>query len=304
MASTNLKPKMSSAPRPPINPAISVPTQFHKMHGAGNDFVLLDFRQSNEDMSPALARLLADRKKGVGCDQVLVLKPSDKPGCAARYEIYNADGSLAGQCGNGVRCIALYLVTRGEPVSDGQAVRLQGPAGIVSVLPCEDGEFECAMGVPAFEPTDIPVDEELATRSDDEWLLEINGQALRVGLVSMGNPHAVTIVASSAAAPVGELGPMISTHPAFPDGCNAGFAELVSREQIRLRVHERGAGETLACGSGACAAVAFLRNKNLVDERVEVLLPGGHLVIKWSGRGNQLTMKGPATHVFRGTLDE
>lgn len=281
-----------------------MPTQFHKMHGAGNDFVLLDFRQSDEDMNPALAQFLADRKKGVGCDQVLVLKPSDKPGCIARYEIYNADGSAAGQCGNGVRCIALYLSNRGEALPGGQAIRLQGPAGIVGVVPCDDGEFECAMGEPAFEPTAIPVNEDLASHSDGEWLIEINGQALRLGLVSMGNPHAVTVVASCAAAPVAELGPLVSTHEAFPEGCNAGFVEVVSREQVRLRVHERGAGETLACGSGACAAVAFLRSKDKVDKRVEVLLPGGHLVIKWSGPGSQLTMKGPATHVFRGTLDE
>lgn len=283
--------------------------QFHKMHGAGNDFVVLDHRQSGQELDPALAAHLADRRRGVGCDQVLVLKESEVEECTARYEVFNADGSRAGQCGNGVRCLALYLQRRGEFANHGEAaspLSLEGPAGIVRVTACADGEFECAMGEPRFEARDVPLyaSHDGLRRDGGHFVLEIGGEDVRVGTVSMGNPHAVTVVSDVASAPVERLGPAISRHPAFPEGCNAGFAEIVDSGNIRLRVFERGAGETLACGSGACAAVAVLAREKRVSDAVNVVLPGGHLVIKWNGPGSEMTMKGPAAHVFRGTLDE
>lgn len=291
-----------------------MPIQFHKMHGAGNDFVLLDYRRSDDSVEPALAAHLADRRNGVGCDQVLVLRASTQPECIARYEVYNADGSRAGQCGNGVRCIGLYLRRRGEfgtgdySGSDSTAggVSLQGPSGIVRVAHCPDGEFECAMGAPRFAPAEVPfeVDHPSVAADGDFFVLDIAGESIRIGTVSMGNPHAVTIVEDVESAPVEALGPRISTHEAFPEGCNAGFAEIIDSGNIRLRVHERGTGETPACGSGACAAVAWLIRQKRVSGPVNVFLPGGHLVIKWDGNGQQMAMKGPAAHVFRGTLDE
>lgn len=291
-----------------------MPIQFHKMHGAGNDFVLLDLRQSDQVLDAALATRLADRRLGVGCDQILVLQTSREDNCPARYLVFNADGSSAGQCGNGVRCIALYLLRRGEfgpaetagdePV--GTAIRLEGPSGIVRVTLCEDGEFECAMGEPRFNEADIPLDMFHATANPDNGRLKLRlgDRNVEVTAVSMGNPHAVMTVESTDSAPVSDLGPLISTHRAFPQGCNAGFVELIDQDNIRLRVFERGAGETLACGSGACAAIVALRREGLVSKAVNVFLPGGHLVIKWNGSGNQVMMKGPAEHVFRGTLDE
>lgn len=293
-----------------------MPVQFHKMHGAGNDFVLLDYRESGDRLDARLAARIADRKLGVGCDQILVLESSPNKNCAATYRVFNADGGSAGQCGNGVRCIALYLLLRGEfgPTDftgeerAGTSVKLEGPAGLVTVRLCEDGEFECDMGEPNFKPSEIPLDMFHARpgpeSQGDEILIRINDQDTAVTAVSMGNPHAVSLVDSTKSTPVEVNGPLISKHPAFPEGCNAGFAEIVDRDNIRLRVYERGAGETLACGSGACAAVVALSRKRLVSPEVNVFLPGGHLVIKWNGPGHQVSMKGPAAHVFRGTLDE
>lgn len=284
------------------------------MHGAGNDFVLLDYRQSGRDFDPVLAPRFADRRKGIGCDQVLVLEPSDVKDCAARYLVFNADGSPAGQCGNGVRCIALYLHRRGEfidgpgadPAGNTHGLTLEGPAGIFGVRRCEDGEFECAMGEPCFAPAEVPIDDAHpgVHRVGEHFRLELDDRRVDVNLVSMGNPHAVMEVEDCDAAPVATLGPMISRHPAFPSGCNAGFAQVVDAGNIRLRVFERGTGETLACGSGACAAVAALIRDKRLSSAVNVFLPGGHLVIKWNGAGHEMTMKGPAEHVFRGTLDE
>ncbi|HKJ16408.1 MAG TPA: diaminopimelate epimerase [Xanthomonadales bacterium] len=293
-----------------------MPVQFHKMHGAGNDFVLLDYRESGDPPDSRLAAHLADRKLGVGCDQILVLESSTDKNCAAGYRVFNADGSSAGQCGNGVRCIALYLMLRGEfgpsdyarEETAGTSALLEGPSGLVTVRLCDDGEFECDMGEPNFEPSEIPLNMIYARPAPEsqsgEILLEINGQEASVTTVSMGNPHAVSLVESTRSTPVEVNGPLISKHSAFPEGCNAGFAEIIDRDNIHLRVYERGAGETLACGSGACAAVVALSRKKLVSPVVNVFLPGGHLVIKWNGPGHQVTMKGPAEHVFRGTLDE
>ena len=273
--------------------------EFHKMHGAGNDFVLVDARAPGHGFDPGRVPPIADRHLGVGCDQVLVLRPASRPDCLLRYEIWNADGSPAGQCGNGARCIGLYLHLAGE-FGDAD-VRVQSPGGEVTLRRCEDGEFEVEMGVPDFRAEHVPL---RLSGSDGLYHIESPWGPLEFGAVSMGNPHALLRVEDVDDPMIPRLGEYLGRHAAFPEGINAGFAEIQAPDRIRLRVVERGAGETLACGSGACAAVAILRAAGEVGERVEVLLPGGRLVIKWPGAERALTMKGPAEHVFRGTMNE
>jgi diaminopimelate epimerase len=274
------------------------PLTFHKMHGAGNDFVLIDARGTAPAFDPGQAARIADRQRGVGCDQILVLRESRRTDCLLRYEIWNADGSPAGQCGNGARCIGLYLERNGETGS--VPFTLESPAGPVSLQRCADGDYEIDMGTPEFRPERVPLD---LPAANGGYALDSPWGRLELGAVSMGNPHALLLVDDIGDARIGELGAFIGAHDAFPEGCNAGFAQVVARDRIQLRVVERGAGETLACGSGACAAVAVLRRAGLVDACVEVVLPGGRLVIKWPGPGKPLRMKGPAVYVFRGTLD-
>ncbi len=278
----------------PLSPAC---LSFHKMHGAGNDFVLLDLREQELDIDAGLASRLADRHLGIGCDQLLILRQTQQHGAKLRYEIRNADGSPAGQCGNGARCIALYLAMAGE-TGNGTMV-LESPSGLIQINCCADGEFEIDMGVPAFEPERVPVS---LMPQDGSYRLESPWGPLIFAAVSMGNPHALIEVDDIDLAPLETAGAFLSRHEAFPQGCNAGFAQVIDRGNIRLRVFERGAGETRACGSGACAAVAILRRGSRVDDVVNVSLPGGHLVIKWPGTGAKLLMKGPASHVFRGTV--
>lgn len=276
-----------------------MPLEFHKMHGAGNDFVLIDARGSEFRLGSERATALADRHRGIGCDQILVLREPEDRRHAARYEIFNADGSPAGQCGNGARCIGLFLERAGE--TGGEPFSLESPAGGIAMRRCDDGEYEVEMGVPAFEAGDVPMRLEptqVLYRIDSPW-----GE-LEFGAVSMGNPHAVVPVRDIDDPRIPEMGAFLGTHEAFPEGCNAGFALVAGPGKILLRVIERGAGETLACGSGACAAMAVLRQAGKVADAVDVFLPGGHLVIKWPRREETLTMKGPAEHVFRGTLDE
>ena len=228
-----------------------------------------------------------------------MLRDARRADCLLRYEIWNADGSPAGQCGNGARCVGLFLERNGE--ADGAPFMLESPSGPVRLRRCDDGEYEIDMGVPEFRADRVPVE---LSEADGRYALESPWGVLDLGAVSMGNPHALLVVDDISDARIRELGAFIGAHEVFPEGCNAGFAEVVARDRIRLRVVERGAGETLACGSGACAAVAVLRRAGRVDERVEVVLPGGRLVIKWPGPGKPLTMKGPAAYVFRGTLNE
>lgn len=270
---------------------------FHKMHGAGNDFVLLDLREQKLDVDATWASRLADRRLGIGCDQLLVLRQSQHGSSKLRYEIRNADGSAAGQCGNGARCIALYLAMHGE--AGAGTLVLESPCGMVRIERCADGEFEVDMGEPAFAPELVPVSmlpEHGSYQLDSPW------GPLRFGAASMGNPHALIEVDDIDRAALATVGAFLSRHEVFTEGCNAGFVQLIDRDNIRLRVFERGAGETLACGSGACAAVAILRRWDRVNEVVNVFLPGGHLVIKWAGTGARLSMKGPACHVFSGTV--
>ena len=272
---------------------------FHKMHGAGNDFVLIDARGMEFIIDPALAAGISDRQRGVGCDQILVLRDAIEPGNRARYEIWNSDGSPASQCGNGARCIGLYLEIIGE-AGDGPFT-VESPAGVIKMRRCDDGEYEIEMGVPSFEAAAIPA--KLEPR-DGLYHLDSPWGVLEFGAASMGNPHALVITRDIDNAEIPEIGAFISKHEVFPNGCNAGFAQLAGPGRIHLRVVERGAGETLACGSGACAAMAILHQAGRVGDVVDVFLPGGHLVIKWRGNQEPLTMKGPAEHVFRGNMNE
>jgi diaminopimelate epimerase len=271
---------------------------FHKMHGAGNDFILLDLREQSLDLTTEKAGFLADRRLGIGCDQLLILRPARQTGSLLSYEIRNADGAAAGQCGNGARCIALYLYMRGE--SDNGTMLLESPSGLIQVDRCPDGEFELDMGEPDFEPAEVPVS---LIPEGGRYLLDSPWGQLSFAAVSMGNPHAVVDVEEIKNAPLETTGAFLSHNPGFTEGCNAGFVQVVDRDNIHLRVFERGVGETLACGSGACAAVAVLRQAGRVNELVNVFQPGGHLVIKWSGAGSGIRMKGPAMHVFKGKLN-
>ena len=272
---------------------------FHKMHGAGNDFVLIDARTQKLALNPELAARIADRHLGIGCDQILVVRDANLPEHRARYEIWNSDGSPAQQCGNGARCIGLYLDMNGETGT--APFTVESPAGAVTIRRCSDGEFEIEMGVPDFEPASIPVNLEPEA---GQYQLDSPWGRLEFGAVSMGNPHALLLTRDIDSPEIPGIGAWVSTHAAFPEGCNTGFAQIAGPAKIHLRVVERGAGETLACGSGACAAVAILRQAGRVEDEVDVFLPGGHLVIKWRGAGKPLIMKGPAEHVFRGTLNE
>ena len=270
---------------------------FHKMHGLGNDFILLDLRHQEFIINQEVATQLANRHTGIGCDQILILRKPANDQHLASFEIWNADGSRAEQCGNGVRCLGLYLFQRPE-APPGQFL-LGGPAGIVKIECLDDGQVRVDMGQPVFDADRVPV---LLEEVDGWFPLEIDQNHYNLGAASMGNPHALMIVNDIDTTDVAKLGAAISQHSAFPQGCNAGFAEIVDRGNIRLRVFERGAAETRACGSGACAAMSILRRVNLVDQTVNVTQAGGTLIITWTGGEKPVIMVGPATHVFKGTL--
>ncbi len=265
------------------------------MHGIGNDFVVIDCRERALPLTAAQVARLGDRHLGVGFDQLLTIEPSRDPDCAWRYGIYNRDGSPAGQCGNGVRCVAAWL-RRAGALADG-LTRLQSPSGAVAVEMLADGRVRVDMGVPQFAPAAIPLRE---AQSATTYKRTLGATEIEFGAVSMGNPHAVIEVADLAVAPVADWGPALETHADFPDRANIGFAQVLSPQAIRLRVWERGAGETQACGSGACAAVVALARRGRVGADVEVQLPGGLLQISWAGPGEPVWMTGPAAFVFEG----
>lgn len=269
---------------------------FSKMHGSGNDFVVLDCRQRAFPLDVAQICSLADRHTGVGFDQLLSVEPARDPTCAFYYGIWNADGSPSGQCGNGVRCVAAWLHRAGA-LAIGADVRIESPSGPVTVRLLAADEVTVDMGEPVFEPSRIPF---RAPAAADAYEIPLNGGSIRIGAVSMGNPHAVVVVPDLADSRLQELAPLLSSHESFPAGANAGFVQVLNRGQLRLRVHERGAGWTLACGTGACAAVVVLRQRGEVDDHVAVDLPGGSLRIDWPGRGHTLWMTGPAAFVFEG----
>jgi diaminopimelate epimerase len=279
-------------------PSASAPAlRFSKMHGAGNDFVVLDLRGGAAEPAPGLCRALADRHAGVGCDQILTIEPPRSDDAVASYRIWNADGSASRQCGNGARCVAAWLLRDGT--ATGARFLLDSPAGVHLAEALGGDGIRIAMGVPMFAPGAIPLagfDEE---RDEYDFVLDEDIR-LRFGAVSMGNPHAVIEVADVADVPVSRYGRALQQSHAFPESANVGFAQVVARDRIRLRVFERGVGETLACGSGACAAVAVLVRRGRVDRDVAVSLPGGELRIAWPDDGAQIQMTGPTAFVFEG----
>ncbi|HEX7113241.1 MAG TPA: diaminopimelate epimerase, partial [Mizugakiibacter sp.] len=251
---------------------------FTKMHGAGNDFAVIDARAGRLPLDASRIARMGDRHRGIGFDQLLTIETADDPDCAYAYGIWNSDGSPARQCGNGVRCVAAWLHRAGA--LEVGATRLQSPAGPVTVQLDVDGEIAVDMGAPLFAPASIPFD---APAEADRYALALGDEIVQIGAVSMGNPHAVVEVADASDPRVDRLGPALTAHPRFPAGANAGFVQVLGEDAVRLRVHERGAGWTLACGTGACAAVAVLRRRGRVGARVRVALPGGLLTIAWEG---------------------
>ncbi|MCQ3924828.1 MAG: diaminopimelate epimerase [Rhodocyclaceae bacterium] len=272
--------------------------KFTKMHGLGNDFVVLDAVNQAIDLTPARARFLADRHFGVGCDQILVVEKSQRPDADFRYRIFNADGGEVEQCGNGARCFVRFVHDKGLTAK--RAIRVETKGGLIEPRLEDDGLVTVDMGVPRFEPSHVP----FVTGSDAlVQPLQLDGASVDITALSMGNPHAVQVVANVDTAPVAEQGPLIENHPRFPQRVNAGFMQVVDRHAIRLRVYERGAGETLACGSGACAAVVAGIARGLLDSPVRVSMRGGELTIAWGGPGQPVRMTGPAVTVFDSEIE-
>jgi diaminopimelate epimerase len=269
---------------------------FTKMHGLGNDFIVFEAPRDDVVPTPDVMRKLGDRRTGIGFDQALVLLPPRRPGTDVYYRIFNTDGSEVEQCGNGARCIG-SLVARKVSRKE---VSLDSPGGLIQALVADDGTVTLDMGVPNFDPASLPFD---ATREADIYPLRVGESELRIGAVSMGNPHAVIQVHSVRDAPVDTVGPAVENHSRFPQRTNVGFLEVVSHNHIRLRVFERGVGETQACGTGTCAAVAVGRRWGLLDSEVQVDALGGRLTVRWEGPGEHLWLTGPAVSVYEGTID-
>jgi diaminopimelate epimerase len=271
---------------------------FVKMHGLGNDFIVFDAADAGALPGPAQLRALADRQTGIGFDQALVLEPPRRGDTVVYYRIFNADGGEVEQCGNGARCVAALLARRlGRGAGE---LLLDSPAGVVRARTRADGLVSVAMGVPDFAPSALPFE---AAAAAPVYALEVDGESLEIGAVSIGNPHAVLRVASVATAPVDRLGPRVENHPRFPRRTNVEFLEVVDRRLVRLRVHERGVGETRACGTGACGAVAVGRRRGWLDAEVAVDLPGGRLGVEWQADGETIWLTGPTATVFEGHTD-
>ena len=271
--------------------------RFTKMHGLGNDFVVLDAVHQHFVPSAAQARFLADRHFGVGCDQVLVVEAPTRPGVDFRYRIFHADGGEVEQCGNGARCFARFVRDRG--LTDKREIRVETKSGIIAPRLEDDGQVTVDMGVPRLMPDEVPFESD---SSDVVQPLRVNDKVFDITAVSMGNPHAVQVVVDVDDFPVAKYGPLIEAHERFPRRVNAGFMEVVDRHAIRLRVYERGAGETLACGTGACAAVVAGILRGVLDSPVRVDTRGGALSIAWAGHGSPVRMTGPAVTVFEGEI--
>jgi diaminopimelate epimerase len=270
---------------------------FTKMHGLGNDFVVIDAIHQAVDLSPDQVRFLADRHRGIGCDQLLLVEAPESAEVDFRYRIFNQNGGEVEQCGNGARCFARFVVDKG--LTDKREIAVETAAGVIRPRIEADGQVTVDMGVPRFAPKALPFEAEV---EQERYILAINSDKVEIGAVSMGNPHAVLAVEDVATAPVAVLGPQLESHPRFPRRVNVGFMQVVSRQQLRLRVFERGVGETQACGTGACAAMAVAHLWGMVDDAVTVELPGGNLGIQWPGGEAALLMTGPAETVFEGTI--
>ena len=275
------------------------------MHGAGNDFVVVDAIHQHIDLSPEQWKFIADRRFGIGADQMLVVERPQAEGIDFRYRIYNADGGEVEQCGNGARAFARFVSDKG--LTDKRVIRVETMSGVIEPRLEQDGRVTVDMGAPILAPAEVPFDTSglSATQEhhDTLWPLQINGKTTLVSVVSMGNPHAVQIVEDSEAAPVLIDGPVIEHHPRFPKRVNAGFMQVVDPHNINLRVYERGAGETLACGTGACAAVVAGILRGVLSSPVAVQTHGGELVIGWAGPGHPVLMTGPAVSVFEGEIE-
>lgn len=271
--------------------------KFTKMHGLGNDFVVIDAINQQVALTKSQVRHIADRRHGIGCDQLLLVEKSEHTDSEFRYRIYNADGNEVEQCGNGARCFARFVRTKG--LTDADRIPVYTSAGRIELIVEDDDSVTVDMGAPRLDPADIPFE---ATAQAVLYALSVKGETVEIGVVSMGNPHAVLEVPHVDSAPVAKLGPALEAHPRFPKHVNVGFMEIVDRSRIRLRVFERGAGETLACGSGACAAVVSGHIQGKLDTTVTVELRGGDLVVSWQGDDQPVLMTGPATFVFEGTI--
>ncbi|MCW8902046.1 MAG: diaminopimelate epimerase [Gammaproteobacteria bacterium] len=271
--------------------------EFTKMHGLGNDFVVIDAINQDIDLSEEEVRLIADRHFGIGCDQLLLVETAESADVDFIYRIFNADGGEVEQCGNGARCFAVFVREKG--LTDKDIIRVETASGVIELHVQVDGQITVNMGIPEFDPWNIPFN---ADTRLNEYSLDVKGEVIQIGAVSMGNPHAVTIVKNVDTAAIDELGAAIENHLLFPNRVNAGFMQIIDDAHIRLRVYERGAGETLACGTGACAAMVIGYVQGYLADKVQVDLPGGSLQISWQGEASPVMMTGPATTVFEGKI--
>lgn len=271
---------------------------FTKMHGLGNDFVVIDAIRQTVKLSPEQVRFIADRRFGIGCDQLLLVEKPESDKAAFRYRIFNADGGEVEQCGNGARCFARFVVDKG--LTTLSTIPVETSSGLIELTLEQDGQVRVNMGVPAFEPVSLPF---IADNASLSYALETSMGVIELAAVSVGNPHAVIQVEDVDKAPVQTLGAEIENHARFPQRVNVGFMQIVSPQHIRLRVYERGAAETLACGTGACAAVAAGIHQGKLADCVKVSLPGGELVIGWQGERQPLFMSGPAASVYEGKIE-
>ncbi|HET7633273.1 MAG TPA: diaminopimelate epimerase [Burkholderiales bacterium] len=272
--------------------------KFTKMHGNGNDFVVFDATHSLPDLDSAQVRHIADRHFGIGCDQVLLVEAPRHPDTDFHYRIFNADGGEVEQCGNGARCFARFVRDKG--LTRKSEIRVGTASGVIVPRIEADGRVTVDMGMPRFAPADIPFE---APQRALTYMMEVGEKTIEISALSMGNPHAVQVVSDVDLAPVAAQGPLIECHPRFPQHVNAGYMQLVDRKRIRLRVYERGAGETLACGTGACAAVVAGISRGLLDTPVIVETRGGELTVAWGGEGTPVMMTGSAETVFEGEID-
>jgi len=274
--------------------------RFTKMHGLGNDFMVVDLISQHVTLNPELIMKLSDRRFGIGFDQLLTVRPPEKPNSDFRYTIYNADGSEAEQCGNGARCLLHFV--RDEGLTTKSTIRLETSNANISCKLEKNGNITVDMGKPALQPGKVPFVADSVQTSYDLSLKPQYPDIFSISALNVGNPHAVLTVPAVDTAPVLRVGPLIERHPRFPEGVNVGVMEIVSRKQIRLRVFERGVGETKACGTGACAAVVAGRLQGVLDDTVDVQLTGGHLSVTWGGNNETIKMTGPACKVYEGRL--
>lgn len=272
--------------------------KFSKMHGLGNDFVVIDAINQPLNLTTEQVRFIADRRFGVGCDQLLLVETAQMAEAEFRYRIFNADGGEVEQCGNGARCFARFVVDKG--LTQSQSIIVETAAGLIVLQLEDDGQVTVNMGVPNLLPASLPF---MADQQAKNYQIDVAGEDYSIAAVSMGNPHAVMRVDDVDTVAVEQLGPLIESHQRFPQRVNAGFMQIVDRQTIRLRVYERGAGETLACGTGACAAMVAGKIQGWLDNDVSVRLSAGNLEIHWQGGDNPLYMTGPATHVFEGQIE-